>query len=350
MDWSFISNVVRVVLLLLSLVARAFFAGCETAFLSMDKWAIDNLATEGDNRAYLLKKMKEDSRNTISALLVGTNICTILFSVLAVSLSQTLGFKGPLYLSIVSLVTTAIVFVFSDLMPKAFAAKAPTQVAMALAAPLDLSVRILNPAAYLMAAVPSLLTSMFSRRRKELPGRPEEEVLTVFDMAEENGYVKPEDKDVIDSVFDVKDKHVIDIMIPLKNVVTLSSTTTILDAIESFKEYGYSRVPVVSPETGQIVGVLYIKDAIREVVRNADNESLPIRLIMRKPYTVQTTESILRVLSKLKRDKVHMAIVVHNNVPVGIVTMQDLIEELLGDIPEEARSINARLSQYSGRS
>ena len=350
MDSSFISNLVRVLLLFSSLFARAFFAGCETAFLAMDKWAIDNLAAEGDERALLLKRMKEDSRNTVSALLVGTNICTILFSVLMVSLSQTLGLKGPLYMGIVSLVTTATVFVFSDLMPKALAAKAPTHMAIKVAVPLDLSVRALNPAAYLMAAIPSLLTSAFSKRHKELPGRPEEEVLTVFDIAEENGYVKPEDKDVIDSVFDVKDKRVIDIMIPLRNVVTLNSDTSILRAIESFREYGYSRVPVVSPETGGIVGVLYIKDAIREVVSNADNGSLPVSSIMRKPYVVQANESILRVLSKLKRDKVHMAIVAHNSSPIGIVTMQDLLEELLGDIPEEARSLKVKLSQYSGRS
>ena len=122
MSADLISNIIRGILLVFSLVVRAFFAGSETAFLAMDKWAVDSLANEGDERALLLKKMKENSKNTVSALLVGTNICTILFSVLAVSLSYAIGLEGPAYLGLVSLLTTAVVFVFSDLMPKTFAA------------------------------------------------------------------------------------------------------------------------------------------------------------------------------------------------------------------------------------
>ncbi len=320
-----------------SLVVRAFFAGSETAFLAMDKWAVDSLANEGDERALLLKKMKENSKNTVSALLVGTNICTILFSVLAVSLSYAIGLEGPAYLGLVSLLTTAVVFVFSDLMPKTFAAKAPTHVALSVAVPLDVSLRILSPAAYLIGAVPSLLTSLFSRKRGKVPDKPQEEVLTVLDMAEENGYVKPEDKDVIDSIFDIKDKKVKDIMTPFENVVAFEPSTTILTAIESFKEHGY------------VMGVLYIKDAVGEVVRHPENGSLPITSIMREPYIVNASDSILKVLSRLKKDKVHMAIVMQGSSPVGIVTMQDLIEELIGDISEEVRSHNVILLQYSGR-
>lgn len=349
MSADLISNIIRGILLVFSLVVRAFFAGSETAFLAMDKWAVDSLANEGDERALLLKKMKENSKNTVSALLVGTNICTILFSVLAVSLSYAIGLEGPAYLGLVSLLTTAVVFVFSDLMPKTFAAKAPTHVALSVAVPLDVSVRILSPAAYLMGAVPSLLTSLFSRKRGKVPDKPQEEVLTVLDMAEENGYVKPEDKDVIDSIFDIKDKKVKDIMTPFENVVAFEPSTTILTAIESFKEHGYSRVPVVCPDTGEVMGVLYIKDAVGEVVRHPENGSLPITSIMREPYIVNASDSILKVLSRLKKDKVHMAIVMQGSSPVGIVTMQDLIEELIGDISEEVRSHNVILLQYSGR-
>lgn len=340
---SVVSILIRVVLFLLSLLSVGFFAGAETAFLAMDKWVIDNLSSEGDKRAALLKGMKQNSKNTLSAVLVGTNVFTILASVTALSAAYSLGFRGPLNVAVVSLITTAFVFVFSELIPKTYAAKAPTRVALSVAALLNFAVRVLGPVSYLVGAIPSLLTSFFSRRRKEASQKPETEVLAVFEMAEEDGYVKPEDRDVIDSVFNSKDKKVLDILVPLKNVVTYSPSTTLSEGIDLFREYRYSRVPVLSDSGRKVTGIVYIKDAIREVVSNPKKGSLPVTAVMRSPYLVQAGENILRVFSRLKRDRVHLAVAVQGNSPVGIITMDDLLEELVGEIPEEAYADNATL-------
>jgi putative hemolysin len=343
-DVSFTSIFIRAALFLVSLLSVGFFAGAETAFLAMDKWVIDSLAREGDRRAKLLKGMKRNSKNTLSAVLVGTNVFTILASVTALSIAYSLEFKGPLTVAIVSLVTTAFVFVFSELVPKTYAAKAPTSAALSVALLLDCSVKVLSPVSYLMGAIPSMLTSILSRRRKETYQKPESEVLAVFEMAEEEGYVKPEDKDVVDSVFNSKDKKAIDVFMPLKNVVTYRPSTTLREGIDQFREHRYSRVPILSDSEGRIIGVLYIKDAIREIVSNPQKGSLPVTAVMRPVYFVQADDSILRVFSTLKRDKVHMAVVAQRNLPLGIITMDDLLEELVGEIPEEHYSKNSEVS------
>lgn len=340
---SVVSILIRVVLFLLSLLSVGFFAGAETAFLAMDKWVIDNLSSEGGQRAALLKSMKQNSKNTLAAVLVGTNVFTILASVTALSVAYSLGFKGPLNVAVVSFITTAFVFVFSELIPKTYAAKAPTRVALSVAVLLNFAVRVLGPASYLIGAIPSLLTSFFSRRRKEASQKPETEVLAVFEMAEEDGYVKPEDRDVIDSVFSSKDKKVLDILVPLMNVVTYSPSTTLSEGIDLFREYRYSRVPVLSDSGRKVAGIVYMKDAIREVVSNPKKGSLPVTAVMRSPYLVPAGENILRVFSRLKRDRVHLAVVVQGNSPVGIITMDDLLEELVGEIPEEAYAGSATL-------
>lgn len=334
-DVSLVSVLLRVTLFIVSLLAVGFFAGAETAFLAMDKWVIKSLSNEGNERARLLQALEQNSKNTLSALLVGTNIFTILVSVTALSIAYSFGFRGPVNVAIVSLVTTAFVFVFSELVPKTYAARVPTEAALSVSIPLGFAVRILSPVSYMMAVIPSLLVSILSRSKKDAFQKPESEVLAIFEMAEEDGYVKPEDKDVIDSVFNSKQKAVAEIMQPMKNVVTYKIGVTLWECIGLFDSHRYSRVPVVTGSGDKVAGVVYIKDAIREVVSNPENGSLPVTSVMRLPYLVQAGENILRVFSRLKRKKVHLAVVVQGKQPVGIITMDDLLEELVGDIPEE---------------
>jgi len=140
-DLPVVSVLLRIVMLAVSLIIVGFFAGAETAFLAMDKWAIESLSNDGDKRARLLQNMKQNSKNTLSAILVGTNIFTILVSVTALSMAYSFGFTGPFNVAVVSLIATAFVFVFSELIPKSYAAKFPTELALVVAAPLDLPSR-----------------------------------------------------------------------------------------------------------------------------------------------------------------------------------------------------------------
>lgn len=334
-DIPIVSVLLRSGALVISVLAVGFFAGAETAFLAMDKWVISSLSNEGDKRARILQELKENSENTVSAILVGTNVFTILVSVSALSIAVSLGFNRPIHVTVVSLLATAIVFIFSELIPKTYTANAPTESALAVSIPLGIAVKLLSPVAYVMAAVPAFLVSVFSRDDKVVAGEPESEMLAIFEIAEEDGYVTPEDKDVIDSVFSSRSKTVAEIMQPWDNVVAYKPGVTLWEAVELFDSHKYSRIPVVSEAGGQVIGVAYIKDVVREVVSNPENKALSVTQVMRPVHQVMAGENLLSVFSRLQRMKVHLAVVVQGKTPVGIVTMDDLLEELVGDMPEE---------------
>lgn len=334
-DIPIVSVLLRAVLLVISVLAVGFFEGAETAFLAMDKWVISSLASEGDKRARVLQNLKDNSENTVSAILVGTNVFTILVSVSALSIAISLGFNKSVHVTVVSLLATVVVFIFSELIPKTYTANAPTESALAVAVPLEIAVKVLSPVAYVMAALPGALVSVFSRGKKTVSDEPESEVLAIFEIAEEDGYVTPEDKDVIEGVFSSRSKTMADIMQPWDKVVAYGPNVTLWEAVDLFDSHRYSRVPVVSAEGSQVIGVVYIKDVVREVVSNPDNKALPVTSVMRPPHHVLAGDNILSVFSRLQRMKVHLAVVVQGNKPVGIVTMEDLLEELVGDIPEE---------------
>jgi putative hemolysin len=346
-DIPIVSLLLRIAVLIISVLAVGFFAGAETAFLAMDKWVISSLSTEGDKRARVLQGLKDNSENTLSALLVGTNVFTILVSVSALSIAYTLGFNRPIHVTVVSLLATAVIFIFSELIPKTYTANAPTESALSVSIPLGIAVKALSPVAYLVAVLPGFLVSVFSRGSKSASDEPESEVMAIFEIAEEDGYVTPEDKDVIDSVFSSRSKTVAEIMQPWNKVVAYEPGVTLWQAVDMFDSHRYSRVPVVSAG-GDVLGVVYIKDVVREVVSNPENAALPVTHVMRPPHQVMAGENILTVFSKLKRMKVHLAVVVQGKKPVGIVTMEDLLKELVGDIPEEVHVDEAAdtLSRY----
>ncbi|NLC15107.1 MAG: DUF21 domain-containing protein [Firmicutes bacterium] len=330
------SLLLRIVLLIISVLAVGFFAGAETAFLAMDKWVISTLAGEGDKRARMLQSLKDNSENTVSAVLVGTNVFTVLVSVSALSIAYALGFNKPIHVTLVSLLATAVVFVFSELIPKTYSANAPTEAALSVSVPLGIAVKVLSPVAYLVGAAPAFLVSVFTRGSASAAEEPKSEVMAIFEIAEEDGYVTPEDKDVIDSVFNSGSKTVAEIMQPWDKVVAYEPSVTLWQAVDLFDSHRYSRVPVVAPGR-EVLGVVYIKDVVREVVSDPENAALPITHVMRPPYQVTAGENILSAFTKLKRMKVHLAVVAQGRKPVGIVTMEDLLKELVGDIPDEVR-------------
>ena len=328
------SLLLRIVLLIISVLAVGFFAGAETAFMAMDKWVISTLAGEGDKRARMLQSLKDNSENTVSAVLVGTNVFTVLVSVSALSMAR-LGLQQahPRDAGLAACHRRGV-RIFRAI-PKTYSANAPTEAALSCPY-LGIAVKVLSPVAYLVGAVPAFLVSVFTRGSASAAEEPKSEVMAIFEIAEEDGYVTPEDKDVIDSVFNSGSKTVAEIMQPWDKVVAYEPSVTLWQAVDLFDSHRYSRVPVVAPGR-EVLGVVYIKDVVREVVSDPENAALPITHVMRPPYQVTAGENILSAFTKLKRMKVHLAVVAQGRKPVGIVTMEDLLKELVGDIPDEVR-------------
>jgi len=326
--------VVRSLIFIVSFLARSFFAGSETAFLSMDKWAVEGLASTGDPRARVLSRLEKDTRSTISAILIGTNVCTVLASVLGASIASLLGASEMVMLAIVPLALTALLFLLTELVPKTYSAGMPTEIALAIAPALSVLVSVLRPISFVLSAVPNMFAGMLSERKAAPPPSSDEPVRVALDLAAVEGQVDKEDGDVITGVLDSSDTRIKDVMIPISQVTTLSSETPVCDALATFSSHRFSRVPVTSPETGEVLGIVYMKDVVREAMK-APACVTPIKTLMRAPFRASPAENLLDVLARMRKNRVHFAVVSEDRRTLGIVTMEDILTEIVGDIPED---------------
>ncbi len=326
--------VIRSLVLLGAFLARAFFAGSETAFLSADKWAIEGLASTGDRRATLLAGLAKDSRSTISALLIGTNVCTVLTSVMGASLASLLGASEAITLGVVPLAITGMLFLFTELVPKTYSAGMPTETALAVAPILSTLVRYLRPVSTILSAAPHKLAGKLSES-KALPSETSDEpVRLALDLAAEEGQVDKEDGEVITGVLDSSDIRIRDVMVPIDEVTALTPETKTCEALAAFHDHRYSRLPVITPGSGSVLGVVYMKDVVREAMK-APGCVTPMKALMRPAFHASPTENLLDVLARMRKNRVHFTVVLEDGRAIGIVTMEDILTEIVGDIPEE---------------
>ena len=268
---------------IVSFLARSFFAAAETAFLSMDKWAIEGLADNEDRRARMLSSLAKDTRSTVSALLIGTNVCTVLASVMGASIASTLGASSTVSVAVVPLAITALLFFFSELVPKTYSSGLPTETALAIAPVLTVLVAILKPVSYVLSALPSMFAEMLSEKKVPSSQSSDEPVRAALDLAAEEGQVDREDGEVITGVLDSSDTRMRDIMVPMEKVTTLNPDTPVCDALAAFKTHRFSRIPVAIRESGEVPGVVYMKDVVREAMKVPECK-IKVREIMRQPF------------------------------------------------------------------
>ena len=328
------TTLIRSLILIASFLARSFFAGSETAFLSMDKWAVEGLASTGDRRASILSRLAKDTRSTISALLIGTNVCTVLTSVMGASLASLLGASEAVTLAIIPLVITGLLFLFTELVPKTYSAGMPTETALNIAPVLSVLVSVLRPISYVLSAVPNLFAGILSERKASPPQSSDEPVRVALDLAAEEGQVGKEDGEVITGVLDSSDTRVKDVMIPIDQVTALSPETPVCDALAAFRSHRFSRVPVLSIDSGEVLGIVYMKDVVREAMK-APACTTPIKTLMRTPFKASPTENLLDVLARMRKNRVHFVVVAEDKQALGIVTMEDILTEIVGDIPQD---------------
>ncbi len=349
--------VVRVALFLLSFGAIGFFSGSEAAFLGADKWAVLGLSSSGDARARTLASLMESRENTLSAILIGTNVFTVLASVMSASVASLYGVRGATGLAIVSLGTTAIIFVFAELTVKSYLSANATEVALRISGLLYAVTRWLAPAASAMSHIPLLLSRSFVPKAANARAESDSAVRVALDMAGDEGGVDREDSEVIVGVLDSSDTLVSDVMTPLSRAVRLSPDDTLGDVLAGFAKHRFSRIPVISAfdsaqgaeASERVEGIVYLKDAIRAL--RSEGLSRPVSSIMRPPFFVSRSDTVLDLLARMKKSRVHLAVVTEGQRHVGLATMDDLLGEILGDIrddPPKKPDLNVSAGNWGG--
>ncbi|MBQ8683748.1 MAG: HlyC/CorC family transporter [Clostridia bacterium] len=320
---------IRSILLMVLLVGMsAYFSATETAFSSFNRIRLKGMAENGNKKAATALKVAEDYDKLLSTILVGNNIVNILLTTVATlffvnEISRTHG------ATLSTVVTTVVVLIFGEISPKSLAKQYADGFVMATAPILRCIIVLLTPVNWLFSQWKKLLGLLFKSSGEQAV--TEEELLTIVDEAEQGGSLNEQESDMIRRVITFEDREAQDILIPRVEVAAVPLDATAEEVVAVFEETDFSRLPVYEETIDHIVGVIHYKDFYR-----TDRATVTVAGLMKPAVFVPPTMSLRPLLNKLQAEKTHIAIVSDEyGGTLGIVTMEDVLEELVGEIWDE---------------
>ncbi len=323
------SNLTMIVVLIVLVILSAYFSATETAFTSLNRIRLKSKADSGNRRAALTLRLVDQYDNLLSSILVGNNIVNLSASSLATILfTEGLRLQNGAVISTV--VITVVVLIFGEVSPKSLAKEYPESFAMFSAPIMRILIVILTPVNFLFSLLKRLLSMVFHKEGDS--GITEEELVTMVDQAESEGGLDQHESKLIRSAIEFNDMEVDEILIPRVDIVAVEDTDTMDDIAHAFAESGYSRLPVYHEDIDDIIGVIHEKDFHAARYRGIEDvKSITGSML----YTTGNTK-ISELLRILQREKAHMVIVVDEyGGTEGLVTLEDIVEELVGEIWDE---------------
>lgn len=321
-------------LLVTMLVLLAFsflFSSIETAFSTFNRIRIKSLAQGGDKRAELVVKLDSKYDKLLTSVLVGNNIVNItLSSVATIFFMDVIVNSESVAATVSTVITTIVVLIFGEISPKVIAKENADKYVLALAPVVNFIVIALTPLSIIFGGWSKLMHKLF--HSEEQSTLTEDELITIVDEAEEGGVLETEESNLIKSAIEFNDVCAGDILTPRVDVCAISKDDSIQDIAKLFIESAYSRLPVYGEDLDDIIGILHEKDFF--IAYHNNNKTITKHL--QKPVHVSEHIKMADLLQVLKSKKCHMAIVVDEfGGTMGIVTMEDIIEELIGDVWDE---------------
>jgi Mg2+/Co2+ transporter CorB len=330
-DW------ISIIIVALCLLFSAFFSGSETALTASSRASMARLEKQGNPRAGIVNRLLANRERLIGALLLGNNVANIAASAIATSLLLALfGNAGVAYATVVM---TVLVFVFAEVLPKTAAFNAPDRVALLIAQPMLWIVRVLGPVLVGIEALVRWILKGIGITVGE--GQPvlsaHEELRGTVDLLHREGGVEKLDRDMFGGVLDLRELVVSDVMIHRTNMITLDADEKPQDLVNAVIASPVTRLPLWRGNPENIVGVLHVKDLLRALhAVDGDAEKVDIASLLTPPWFVPDTRPVSEQLKAFRRRKTPFALVVDEYGEVeGLVTLEDILEEIVGDITDE---------------
>ncbi|MBR2401860.1 MAG: HlyC/CorC family transporter [Lachnospiraceae bacterium] len=312
------------------LLCSAYFACSETAYTAVSKVRLRTMADKGNKRAVKALWICERFDKTLTTILIGNNI----FHASCASLSALLVMRefAEEYVVYGTIVTTLIVYLFAEMIPKSLAKARSEKIALLFASSMSILVKLLTPLSALFSGISALLSRFLAS--DETTTVTEEELISIIETIEDEGVLEPEKQALVNSAMEFRDKLAEDIMIPMSGVTAVSSTIPLDKLAEIVQTSSYSRLPVYEGSRDNIVGILPVNLFLTHYVTG---KQIHLRKLLMKPYVFNRKTEISELLQRMRLNKLHMIFVTdENNKKLGIITMEDLLEELVGDIQDES--------------
>ncbi|HBK85837.1 MAG TPA: hemolysin [Firmicutes bacterium] len=317
---------------LVSFFLVAFFAASETAFIRLDNLTVKQLVSRKAKGAEIVEQLLEARQPLLSSLLVGTNLAVVLTTVLATMLMRDVHVAGVSGSTISTWGMIVLILLFGEILPKRMASAHTVSFALKAARPIQLSYRVFAPLATPLLKIPQMLSRQLQIEADDT-SIDEESLLTLVDMGEEEGAVEEEERDMIVGVLESNHTLAREVMTPRVDMITIAIDDSAEEIWQQIIASGLSRIPVYEETVDNIVGVLYAKDLLEY---GDSQQPLVIANLMREAYFVPETKRINDLLRELKSLHIHMAIVIDEyGGTAGLVTIEDLLEEIVGEIQDE---------------
>src|SRR5579859_668323 len=320
-------------ILIVALILCGIASASETALTSVSRIKLKNLVEEGDQKAAEIERLLAEPNAFLSTILIVNSVAVIVASSMATVLA--LRFSSNFGDLISTIVISLVVLIFCEITPKTAAVQNPLRWARVFVNPVKTTAWLLQPVVGALGAITNALVRFLGGQVKYRgPFVTEEELRLLVTVGEEEGILEEEETEMIHSIFEFADTTVREVMIPRIDMLTLESDATVDDAVDLALQGGFSRIPVYEESIDNIIGVLYTKDMLKQL-REGHN-SHPIRDLVRTAYFVPETKKLDDLLREIQQQRVHMVIVVDEYGSVaGLVTIEDLVEEIVGDIQDE---------------
>lgn len=318
-------------MLIALLVLSALFSSSETALTTVNRIRIRTLAGQGDKRAMTLLAVLQNPEKMLSVILIGNNVVNLYASSLATTV--TLSLFGSKLVGVATGILTLAVLVFGEVAPKTMASRNAEQIALRAAGPVKCLMWLFTPLVFVVNNLARLVMKLFGADR---PGKRElmtaEELRTIVQVGHEDGVIENSERKMIDNVFDFGDRSARDIMIPRIDMTCIDVEAGYDELMEVVREEKYTRIPVYKESADTIVGILNIKD----LLFRAQDKPFRIAELMRKPLFTYEQKKTSELMVEMRKNYTNLAIVLDEyGVTAGMVTMEDILEEIVGEIRDE---------------
>lgn len=337
----------QIVILIVLILINAFFAASEIAFISLNDTKIELMVKDGNKKAKKIAKMLKTPSRFLATIQIGITLAGFLSSAFASdSFADDLApvlynwipsisfetWKG-ISIVIITIILSYFTLIFGELVPKRIAMKKSEMIAFASIGVIGFIAMVTSPFVRFLEFSTNVVSKLFGVTGNEEEVVTEEEIRMMVDVGEEKGTIELNEKEMINNVFEFNDRTVSEIMTPRNEIFALDSNLAMSEAISEIAEdYKYSRIPVYKENMDQIIGILYIKDMLLE----QKNKNTKIKNLVKDAYFVPETKNVNELFSEMRKNKKQIAIIIDEyGGTAGLITMEDILEEIVGDIFDE---------------
>ena len=326
------SDIAMLCVLLVLFLLYAFFSSSETALTTFNMMRIRMLVDDGNKRAIILDKVIKHQSKMLSTVLIGNNIVNIGASAISTLFVQNV--FGNIYVSIGTFVLTFVVLIFGEIIPKTVAGIHSENVALSYARVISILMFVLTPIIFIIDNFSKLILMILRVDTSSKSSHfTEDELRPIMDVSQEEGIIESEELDMINNVFDFGDARAKDIMVPKVDISMISTTTTYDELLDLVKRDKFTRIPVYKDSTDNIIGVINIKDMI---INHVTKDNFKLEELMREPYYTYAQKELNNLLIEMRDNDTSLCIVLDEyGLAEGLITLEDIIEEIVGEIRDE---------------